>query len=73
MIDQILNFLTGSVAGMAATTVVQPIDMIKVRVQIAGEASGNRSPMFLARQLIKNEGFFALYKGLDAGLMRQLV
>lgn len=30
-------FVTGGAAGMAATAVIQPVDMIKVRIQLAGE------------------------------------
>lgn len=30
-------FVLGGLSGIIATTVVQPIDMIKVRIQLAGE------------------------------------
>eukprot|EP01026_Neomeris_dumetosa_P051509 TRINITY_DN4535_c0_g1_i1.p1 TRINITY_DN4535_c0_g1~~TRINITY_DN4535_c0_g1_i1.p1 ORF type:complete len:319 (-),score=46.82 TRINITY_DN4535_c0_g1_i1:286-1113(-) len=52
---------------MAATCVIQPIDMVKVRLQL-GETGG---PLAVAQRMIKNEGFLSLYKGLDAGLVRQ--
>jgi len=50
------------------------MDMIKVRIQLAGEGAKGKaaSPFAVAGQLIKNEGFFALYKGLSAGLLRQV-
>merc|ERR1712039_1158625 len=35
-----------------------------------GEASG---PITIASNMMKNEGFAAFYKGLDAGLTRQVV
>lgn len=59
---------------MIATSIIQPMDMIKVRIQLAGEGAKGKaaSPFAVAGQLIKNEGFFALYKGLSAGLLRQV-
>jgi solute carrier family 25 oxoglutarate transporter 11 len=49
--------------------------MIKVRIQILGEGQKgvkvSANPFSLAAQLIKDEGFFSLYKGLSAGLLRQ--
>jgi solute carrier family 25 oxoglutarate transporter 11 len=59
---------------MAATTCIQPIDMVKVRIQLLGEggtAIGSRNPFVVAGQLVKADGFFSLYKGLSAGLLRQ--
>jgi len=73
IMEQVKNFLTGSVSGMTATCIIQPIDMIKVRVQIAGERGGDRNPLNIARTMLAEEGFLAMYKGLDAALMRQLV
>jgi solute carrier family 25 oxoglutarate transporter 11 len=32
-----LPFVNGGIAGMTATTVIQPVDMVKVRLQLAGE------------------------------------
>ncbi|EFJ33391.1 hypothetical protein SELMODRAFT_85098 [Selaginella moellendorffii] len=59
-------FVNGGTAGMCATAVIQPIDMIKVRIQL-----GQGGAFQVAKQVIKNEGFFSLYKGLTAGLLRQ--
>ncbi|KAK3175918.1 putative mitochondrial 2-oxoglutarate/malate carrier protein [Lepraria neglecta] len=53
-----LPFINGGLAGMAATTTIQPIDMVKVRLQLAGEAQGKVGD---------------LYTGLSAGLLRQAV
>lgn len=36
-----LQFLFGGTAGMAATCVVQPIDLIKTRMQLATKAGGD--------------------------------
>jgi len=65
-------FVTGSMSGMMATTCVQPIDMVKVRIQLqAGKGGGG--PISIASTMIKEEGFFSMYKGLSAGLTRQVV
>jgi len=59
---------------MCATCVVQPIDMVKTRIQLLGEGGGSvgsKNPFKVASHLIKSEGFFSLYKGLSAGLLRQ--
>lgn len=66
-------FLVGGAAGCIATSCIQPIDMIKVRIQLAGEIPGaSKNPIAIASKLIKEEGFAKLYKGLDAGLLRQI-
>ncbi|KAJ6961190.1 mitochondrial dicarboxylate/tricarboxylate transporter DTC-like [Populus alba x Populus x berolinensis] len=59
-------FVNGGASGMLATCVIQPIDMIKVRIQL-----GQGSATEVTKTMLKNEGFGALYKGLSAGLLRQ--
>lgn len=71
-----LPFINGGVAGMVATTVIQPVDMVKVRIQLAGEgtATGPKpSPLAVTRQIIASGKFLDLYTGLSAGLLRQAV
>jgi len=60
---------------MIATSAIQPIDFIKVQIQVQSEM-GNKglNPITIAKQVIKDQGsVFALYKGLDSALMRQMV
>lgn len=59
-------FVNGGASGMLATCVIQPIDMIKVRIQL-----GQGSAVHVAKTMIAQEGFGSLYKGLSAGLLRQ--
>ncbi|XP_024373536.1 mitochondrial dicarboxylate/tricarboxylate transporter DTC [Physcomitrium patens] len=59
-------FVNGGLSGMGATCVIQPVDMIKVRIQL-----GQGSALVVAKNVIANEGFGGLYKGLSAGLLRQ--
>nr|POF20128.1 putative mitochondrial 2-oxoglutarate/malate carrier protein [Quercus suber] len=71
-----LPFVNGGLAGMAATTVIQPIDMIKVRLQLAGEGvkTGPKpTPIGVTRDIIAAGKVMDLYTGLSAGLLRQAV
>lgn len=52
---------------MMATCIIQPIDMVKVRIQLG--AQGN--PLKVASDIIAKDGFASLYNGLSAGLLRQ--
>lgn len=71
-----LPFVNGGLAGMVATTVIQPIDMIKVRLQLAGEGvkTGPKpTPLSVTREVIAAGKVLDLYTGLSAGLLRQAV
>jgi len=60
-------FVNGGVSGMGATCCIQPLDIIKVRLQLG--ATGG--PFGVASGIIAKEGFGALYTGISAGLLRQ--
>lgn len=71
-----LPFVNGGLAGMTATAVIQPLDMIKVRLQLAGEGvrTGPRpSAVGVARDIVTSGKVLDLYTGLSAGLLRQAV
>ncbi|OJD09797.1 hypothetical protein AJ78_08922 [Emergomyces pasteurianus Ep9510] len=71
-----LPFINGGLSGMTATAVIQPIDMVKVRLQLAGEGArtGPRpTALGITRQIIASGKFLDLYTGLSAGLLRQAV
>jgi solute carrier family 25 oxoglutarate transporter 11 len=71
-----LPFINGGLAGMSATTVIQPIDMIKVRLQLAGEGlrTGPKpTPLSVTREILAQGKVLDLYTGLSAGLLRQAV
>ncbi|KAH0614828.1 uncharacterized protein H6S33_000464 [Morchella sextelata] len=67
----VLPFLNGGAAGMIATSVIQPVDMVKVRIQLAGNQKV--SPLKVTSDIIKQGKFLDLYSGLSAGLLRQAV
>lgn len=62
-------FAVGGSCGIAATCVIQPMDMIKVRIQLGGVGT---NPIAVAGNIVKNEGVGGLYKGLSAGILRQV-
>ena len=67
-----VKFLFGGLAGMGATCVVQPLDLVKNRMQLIGADGGKRvASAQVISQVIKTEGLAALYTGLSAGLLRQ--
>lgn len=71
-----LPFVIGGFSGMVATTCIQPIDMVKVRLQLMGEGvrTGPRpSPFAAIKEIIAQGGILNLYSGLSAGYLRQIV
>ena len=67
------NFAIGGMSGMCATCCIQPIDMVKVRIQIlSGEGAASVTPMSVAKDILAKEGVKGFYRGLDAALMRQI-
>lgn len=66
-------FATGSLSGMFATCCIQPIDMVKVRIQLTAGTAEAAGPMTIVSSMLKNEGIGAFYTGLTAGLTRQVV
>ena len=55
---------------MGATCFVQPLDLVKNRMQVA-VSKEHKTSMHVLRHVIKSEGAMALYSGLSAGLLRQ--
>ncbi|KAJ5612502.1 mitochondrial 2-oxoglutarate/malate carrier protein [Penicillium lagena] len=71
-----LPFVNGGLSGMTATCVIQPVDMVKVRLQLAGEgarAGPRPSALGVTREIIASGKVLDLYTGLSAGLLRQAV
>ena len=57
-------------SSMGATCFVQPLDLVKNRMQVA-VSKEHKTSMHVLRHVIKTEGAMALYSGLSAGLLRQ--
>jgi solute carrier family 25 oxoglutarate transporter 11 len=47
--------------------------MVKVRIQLGAAEGGITSPVAITQTMLKEEGFGAFYKGLSAGLTRQVL
>ncbi|CVL06097.1 related to mitochondrial dicarboxylate transporter [Fusarium mangiferae] len=70
----ILPFINGGISGMIATTVIQPIDMVKVRLQLidSSQAGVSKStPLKVARTILAQGRILDFHAGLSAGLVRQ--
>jgi len=65
-------FLTGCLAGCMSTSIIQPVDMIKVRLQLGAAEGGSTNPIVVAKNLIKADGIKGMYKGIDAAFTRQV-
>jgi solute carrier family 25 oxoglutarate transporter 11 len=64
------NFLVGGLSGMIASSFIQPVDTLKVRIQLAGESGVSTSPIKVAGEILANGGIKAFYVGIDAALLR---
>jgi len=71
-------FVCGGLSACIASTVIHPIDLTKVRLQLAAEAARSEtvqapkpSAMSVIRDVVQKEGFPGLYSGLSAALTRQ--
>ena len=75
----IKDFAFGGLSGMIGTAVIQPIDTVKVRIQLVGESQGlaggkttlSKSPFKVAKGILAKEGIRGFYRGLDSALFRQ--
>ena len=66
------QFLSFPFSSMAATCFVQPLDLVKNRMQLMKNQSGPKpTSASVLVSVVKNEGFSTLYTGLSAGLLRQ--
>lgn len=66
------NIAAGSVAGLVAVTTTYPLDIVRARLalQTAGAAdTAYKGVIDALRTIPKQEGFFALYKGMSATMM----
>lgn len=63
--------LAGSLAGMASKTILQPLDLVKVRLQVQDGTGKNEYKGLYhgVRTIIAKDGFFGLYRGLAPNLM----
>ena len=66
------NFLIGGASGMFATVIIQPIDFVKVQIQVRSEMGNkNLNPFSITKSIYKESGMSTFYRGLDSALLRQ--
>lgn len=73
-IPKSVNFLFGGLSGMGATSITQPLDLVKNRMQMSGLGGAvreHKSTVHAIINILRGEGFLAIYTGLSAGLLRQ--
>lgn len=69
-------FVCGGGAATFASVVIHPMDLAKVRMQLYGQLNpGKPVPGFskILSRMVKNDGIFSVYQGVDAAIGRQMV
>ncbi|OTF72713.1 Mitochondrial dicarboxylate carrier-like protein, partial [Euroglyphus maynei] len=62
----------GGIASTGAACITHPLDTMKVYYQTSGILAGRQTLVAATIQVIKKNGFLALYNGLTASILRQL-
>lgn len=68
------KFAMGGLSGMGATLFVQPLDLVKNRMQLSGEGGSAKlykNSLDAITSIVRSEGITGIYAGLSAGLLRQ--
>ena len=65
------NFVQGGLAAMCGSAASHPLDLLKVRLQVAEGGGPRAGPWSIARQVVAESGLRGLYRGLSASLLRQ--
>lgn len=66
---RVAKWYMGGLASMGAACCTHPLDLIKVHLQTQQE--GKKGMWQMAKRVVGTEGFFGLYNGLSASLVRQ--
>ncbi|CAK82304.1 unnamed protein product (macronuclear) [Paramecium tetraurelia] len=75
--DTLQPFGIGGLSGCVATCFVQPVDLVKVRIQLKSEKLGPNagseiSPFRVFSEILKEGGVLSFWKGIDSALARQV-
>jgi len=70
-----MQFLCAGTANMMAAAFTNPVDVVKVRMQMDGEGGQTkrrfRNPIHCGRTLVAEEGMRTLYRGITSSLIRE--
>jgi solute carrier family 25 (mitochondrial oxoglutarate transporter), member 11 len=75
--DTLRYFGIAGLSGLCATTVMHPVDTLKVRCQVINEEAGRIgvrhlvNPLKVAADMFKQNGIVAFYKGYDSSVLKQ--
>lgn len=62
------KFIAGSVSGMTTRFITQPIDVVKLRIQLQKNTNPNKTLwIYTARKILKEEGITAFWHGHNLG------
>jgi len=67
-LEQVKDFMAGTMAGLVSKVIEYPFDTLKVRLQTSPEKYGNSAVRCL-RQMIAEEGYRSIFRGLPAPLI----
>jgi|JI9StandDraft_1071089.scaffolds.fasta_scaffold20569_1 hypothetical protein len=62
-LDAVQPFWIGGLSGMIATSVIQPIDMVKVLIQIKSEQGQKATPATAIADVMAKDGIKGFYRG----------
>lgn len=68
-IDPTVDFMAGTIAGIAGLTIAHPFDTVKVRLQNPSTRARYRSTMHVFSTIIREERFRGLYKGIASPMV----
>lgn len=73
------EMLAGGGAGLCQIIVTTPMELLKIQCQDAGRTAGGKpsiqekpSAFKVAKELVREKGFFGLYKGISATMLRDI-
>ena len=68
------SYIAGGSGAIFSSICIHPIDLVKVRLQVANTAvEGRVSGIAIAKSVVRNEGVKGLFSGLSAAIARQAV
>lgn len=68
--QEVTNLVAGGIAGMFAKTAVAPMDRIKILYQVTSTPFHIRHVPSVVGRIVKEEGFYALWKGNTVSMIR---
>ncbi|XP_066571595.1 electrogenic aspartate/glutamate antiporter SLC25A13, mitochondrial isoform X2 [Amia ocellicauda] len=69
-VPRLAEVLSGACAGASQVVFTNPLEIVKIRLQVAGEIT--TGPRVSALSVIRDLGFFGLYKGAKACFLRDI-